>query len=71
MTHANPAEPGAWEAANARLDELIALLDGEMPAAIRHPARGRQSTRRTLSSYGEEQFRNDVQRIKNTSSPAT
>ena len=65
MTHANPAEPGAWEAANARLDELIALLDGEMPAAIRHPGKGPAVHEEDFtSSYGEEQFRNDVERIK-------
>ena len=65
MTHADPAEPSAWERANARLDEIVANLDREMPGAIRHPGEGPTVHEEDFtSSYGEQAFKDDVDRIK-------
>ena len=65
MTHANPAELGAWEQAQTRLDEIVAGLDAELPEVIRRPNEGPVVHEEDfVSSYGEERFKADVDRIK-------
>ena len=65
MTHANPAEQGAWERANARLDDIVASLDCELPGTMRSPGEGPDVHEEDfVSSYGEERFKDDVGRIK-------
>ncbi len=65
ITHVDPAQEGAWESANRRLDEIEAALDADIPAAIRHPVQGPAVHEEDFtSSYGEDQFMADVERIK-------
>ncbi len=65
ITHADPAEAGSFEIAQSRLDDMVAQLRSEVPSTLRQPAAGpRLHEADFLSSYGEEQFKADVERIK-------
>lgn len=65
ITHVNPAEEGAFEVAEARLDAMIAALPGDVPAVVREPARGPLIHEEDfVSGYGEARFKEDVDKIK-------
>lgn len=60
VVYADPARPGAYHAARARLGELVARL--REPVAI--PAETRSEPAPAVSSFGEEAFKNAVLRAK-------
>ncbi|MCB1691355.1 MAG: anthranilate synthase component I [Pseudomonadales bacterium] len=65
ITHVDPGEPHAYDTAQARLDEMIASLQSELPRGIREPSHGPLVHEEDfVSSYGEQQFKADVDRIK-------
>ena len=65
ITHADPAEDNAFEAAQARLDEMIAALQGDVPEAVRAPVTGPAIHEDDfISGYGEERYKQDVEKIK-------
>lgn len=65
IVHADPAESDAFDRAQARLDEMVARMQGGLPAAVRNPAAGPMLHEEDFeSSYGRERFMADVDRIK-------
>ena len=65
ITHAQADDPDALEKSNHCLDEMQAALNSEVPADIRKPARGPAIYEADfVSSYGEEKFQQDVEKIK-------
>ena len=65
ITHADPARDGSYEQARVRLDDMEDRLRSDVPAALRQPARGPVLHEADfVSSYGEENFKSAVERIK-------
>ena len=65
ITHVDPAAPDALDRANARLDEMVSELRGDLPDSAREPVIGPPLHEEDFaSSYGEEAFKADVDRIK-------
>lgn len=65
ITHANPAEPDALARAEARLDEMVGAMQGDVPAGTRRPASGPAIHESDfVSSFGEDNFKLAVDRIK-------
>ncbi|MBT4494814.1 MAG: anthranilate synthase component I, partial [Gammaproteobacteria bacterium] len=65
ITHADPAEPDSFESAQSHLDEIVKKLQGDIPRDLHEPAVGpRLHEADFISSYGEEAFKRDVDRIK-------
>ncbi len=65
ITHADPAAAGAWEEAQARLDEMVDALKGNVPSTLRQPDEGpRLHEADFISSFGEENYKASVERIK-------
>ncbi|MBO6658311.1 MAG: anthranilate synthase component I [Pseudomonadales bacterium] len=65
MTHGNPEDAGSFERAQARLDEMESRLRNPVPDELRLPAQGPVLHEADfVSSYGEENFKNDVERIR-------
>jgi anthranilate synthase component I len=66
ISHANPQFEDAYDAAQARLDEMVLAMNTDIPAETRKPAPGPVVHEADfVSSYGEEQFKEDVEKIKN------
>ncbi len=63
VVHADPARPGAWRSAQARLDALEARLAAPLPAR-RAPAGGALREEDFRSSFGREAFEAAVERVK-------
>ncbi|MDA0977493.1 MAG: chorismate-binding protein, partial [Proteobacteria bacterium] len=60
-----PGIPGRYDQAQLRIDDMVSRLQAEIPAGLREPGEGpRLHEADFLSSYGEEAFRRDVDRIK-------
>jgi anthranilate synthase component 1 len=65
IAHANPNEPGAWENAQLKLDDMVLSMQANVPSELREPIEGpRLHEADFISSYGEENFKDHVQRIK-------
>ena len=65
ITHANPNEPDAYEKAQTRLGEMKASLQSEIPKFARETSVGPAIHEEDfISSYGEQQFKHDVEKIK-------
>lgn len=65
ITHVDPSRPGAYASAQARLDEMIAAMQGAVPADVRDPVTAPAIHEEDfVSSYGEDAFKADVERIK-------
>lgn len=65
ITHANPQTPGSFGTAQSRLTEMMRKLQSEVPPALREPNEGPTLHEADfVSSYGEENFKRDVDRIK-------
>lgn len=65
ISHADPRVEGSYEAAEARLDEMVLAMNTDIPAEIRKPVQGPVIHEADfVSSYGEEQFKKDVEKIK-------
>ena len=65
ITHADPAGQGSFEAAQARLDEMVSKLHGDVPRDLRQPVEGPVLHEADfVSDYGEETFKADVNKIK-------
>jgi anthranilate synthase component I len=65
ITHADVSSPDGLDSANHRLDEMQASLRSEIPASFRDPVKGPAIHEDDFtSSYGEDQFKADVDRIK-------
>lgn len=65
ITHADPREEGAWEASQARLDDMEEGLKANVPVDLREPGEGpRLHEADFISSYGKENYKHDVERIK-------
>ncbi|HKI75510.1 MAG TPA: anthranilate synthase component I [Pseudomonadales bacterium] len=65
ITHANPADPAAFDHAQARLDEMIRAMRGDVPVPVRDPGIGPAIHEEDfVSSYGEARFKEDVEKIK-------
>jgi len=65
ITHGNPAEPGSFDSAQARLDEIVAQLQHNVPSQLHQPQVGPALHEADfVSSYGKEAFMADVDRIK-------
>ena len=65
IAHGNPQQPGSYEVAQARLDEMVVLLQQNIPPEFRSPGEGpRLHEADFVSSYGEEAFKSDVEKIK-------
>ncbi len=65
ITHADPAETGSYEGAQSRLDDMENRLRNEIPDGLRQPVSGPDLHEADfVSSYGEEKFKNDVERIR-------
>ncbi|MBL6691203.1 MAG: anthranilate synthase component I [Pseudomonadales bacterium] len=65
ITHADPAVSGSFGEAQARLDEMQHRLRNEVPDDLRQPKKGPVLHEADfVSSYGEENFKNDVERIR-------
>lgn len=65
ITHADPAQENSFSQAQYRLDEMESKLRNDIPEGLRKPAAGPVLHEADfVSSYGEEQFKNDVDRIK-------
>lgn len=65
ITHVNPAQSDAFDAAGARLDEMITAMRGDVPAIVRTPGKGPVIHEEDfVSGYGEARFKADVDRIK-------
>ena len=66
ITHADPALENAYSLAQSRLDEMAASMQAPIPADIRQPSIGPVIHEGDfVSSYGQESFKADVERIKN------
>lgn len=66
ITHADPAGGRqAFQLANERLQAMVADLAAEVPARLREPQEGpRLAEADFVSSYGEQRFQQDVERIR-------
>lgn len=65
ITHADPAQPDALSLAESRLDEMVDAMRAEVPRDIREPVTGPAIHERDfVSSYGEDRFKGDVERIR-------
>jgi anthranilate synthase component 1 len=65
ITHANPAEPDALMKARHRLEQMKLSLQAEIPKSVREITVGPAIHEEDfVSSYGEEQFKSDVDKIK-------
>lgn len=65
ITHADPAQANSFEQAQSRLDDMESRLRSDIPEGIRNPTTGPALHEADfVSSYGEEQFKSDVERIK-------
>lgn len=65
ITHGNPADAGSFDVAQARLDEIVLKLQGNIPGDLHEPEVGPVLHEADfVSSYGEEAFKADVDRIK-------
>ncbi len=65
ITHAEPDQPDALSLAEARLDEMVSRLSGDVADSVREPPTGPHISEDDFSSsYGEQQFKQDVERIK-------
>ena len=68
ITHADPKGPAAWARAQARLDEMVEAMHGDsslIPYKLRKPAVSPTLDETDfVSSYGESNFKRDVERIK-------
>ncbi len=65
ITHADPEESGAYEMALERLTEMKASLQSEIPQFARDTAVGPAIHEEDfVSSYGENQFKKDVEKIR-------
>jgi len=65
ITHGNPVDPGSFDAAQARLDEIVAQLQQNVPSQLHQPQVGPALHEADFtSSYGKEAFMADVDRIK-------
>lgn len=65
ISHADPAVPGSYEGALQRLDEMEARLKTNIPPDYHAPNEGpRLHEADFVSSYGEQAFQADVDRIK-------
>ncbi|MDR0478750.1 MAG: anthranilate synthase component I [Burkholderiaceae bacterium] len=60
LVYADPAVPGAFRRAQRRLTELLAKLRAPVPI----PADARAASQPPVSSFGEEQFKAAVRRVK-------
>jgi len=65
ITHANPEHESAYQEAEDRLQEMVGKMQQNIPAAMLVPEMGPAVHEEDfVSSYGEEQFKRDVDRIK-------
>lgn len=65
ITHVDPHSEAALDEANARLDEMVSMMQGDVPREVRDPTPGPAIHEEDFtSSYGEAQFKEDVERIK-------
>ncbi|MFT7686930.1 MAG: anthranilate synthase component 1 [Candidatus Azotimanducaceae bacterium] len=65
ITHANPNEKNALENANLRLEEMKLGLQAQIPEKVRQSSVGPSIYEEDfVSSYGEAQFKKDVDKIK-------
>jgi len=65
ITHANPLEAESLDKAEQRLDAMVVKLAENIPPVLREPAAGPGVHEEDfISSYGEEKFKADVDRIK-------
>ncbi len=65
ISHADPRVEGAYDAAQTKLDEMVLAMNENVPLDIRKPARGPTVHEADfVSSYGEEKFMEDVERIQ-------
>lgn len=65
ITHANPENASAYQNAQARLDEMVGKMQRNIPAGVLTPEKGPVVHEEDfVSSYGEDQFTHDVDRIK-------
>lgn len=65
ISHADPQIEGSYEAAEARLDEMVLAMNSNIPPEIRKPGQGPVIHEADfVSSYGEKQFKKDVEKIK-------
>lgn len=65
IVHADPAEDDAFDKANARLDEMVGKMHGDLPESVRTPVVGPPLHEEDFqSSYGRERFMADVERIR-------
>ena len=65
ITHANPENDGAYDDAQNRLQEMVEKMQQNIPAAVLVPEKGPAVHEEDfISSYGEESFKRDVDRIK-------
>jgi anthranilate synthase component I len=65
ITHANPAQSGALDRAQLRLDEMVRAMQGDVPGTVREPLIGPHIHEEDfVSTYGATQFKADVEKIK-------
>ncbi len=65
ICHANPQVDKAFEKAQTRLDEMAVSMQSIIPPDIREPTEGPAIHEADfVSSYGEDQFKKDVEKIK-------
>jgi anthranilate synthase component I len=65
ISHANPDVPGSLETAESRLDEMAMDMRSNLPPEVHEPNAGPVIHEADfVSSYGEEQFKKDVGKIK-------
>lgn len=65
ITHANPEDEDAYNKAEQRLDQMAVDLAVDIPQAARNPKVGPSVHEEDfISSYGEDKFKEDVDRIK-------
>jgi anthranilate synthase component 1 len=65
ISHANPNVIGSLDIANSRLDEMALAMRSNLPPEVHEPEVGPVIHEADFtSSYGEERFKSDVQKIK-------
>jgi anthranilate synthase component 1 len=65
ISHANPQIEGSYSNAQARLDSMALAMQSDVPSLIRSPTVGPVIHEADFeSSYGEQKFKEDVERIK-------
>lgn len=65
ITHADPGVPGSFDVAQKRLDEIVQGLQHNVPRDLRLPEAGPDLHEADfVSSYGEEAFKTDVEKIR-------